>query len=164
MKKLLFMAVAAFTMLTFATSCKKKVSDADVQTAVTAALGKMTELKGGAVTVKDGVATVTGECMDQGCSDRCKKALEDLKIDGVKSVDWTCKLTPAPASLATTTADPKVSAAINAVLKDMPGVTVAYAAGKAIFSGTVNAKQKMAIAQACMTAKVAPDMTKVTIK
>jgi hyperosmotically inducible periplasmic protein len=163
MKKLLFMAIAAFTMLTFATSCKKKVSDADVQTAVTAALGKMTELKGGAVTVKDGVATVTGECMDQGCSDRCKKALEDLKIDGVKSVDWTCKLTPAPASLVTTlSAD--VQKKVTDGMKDIKGVVVSFAKG-VVLNGTVSAADNMKIKQMLASAKVMLDPTsKLTVK
>lgn len=163
MKKMMFMAIAAFTMLTLATSCKKKLSDEEVTKAATEALvaGKMTST----VSVAKGVATITGTCTDEKCKADCETIVKGVK--GVESVVNNCVVVPptaAPTSTTTTTADPKVVAAVQAVIKDIPTVTVTYEGQKAVFAGTVNAKQKNTIAQACMAAKVAVDMTKVTIK
>jgi hyperosmotically inducible periplasmic protein len=164
MKKYLLFTLAAFAFLTLSQSCKKKMKDEDIQKSVMAEVAKMSDVSGGAVTVKDGIATITGVCKDQACSDKCKAALTDLKIKGVKEIKWDCTLAPPPASVATAVTDPKVEAAIKAAMKDMPGVTVAFENNKAVFSGTISAKQKTALAQACMAAKIAPDMTKVTVK
>ncbi|MBL7728175.1 MAG: BON domain-containing protein [Dinghuibacter sp.] len=162
MKKYLFIALAAFSFITLSQSCKKKMKDADIQAAIEAKVKETPEMAGMTVAVKDGVATLSGQCKDDACKAKCEEIVKGMK--GVKSVVNNCTITPPPVSTTTTTADPKVVAAIQAAMKDMPGVTVAYEGGKAVFSGTISAKQKQALAQACMAAKIAPDMTKVTIK
>jgi osmotically-inducible protein OsmY len=120
MKKYLFIALAAFTFVTLSQSCKKKMKDADIQTAVSEQLGKMTDMKGGSVTVKEGVATITGECADQACMDKCKKGLEDAKVKGVKSYDFQCKI--APAMPVVTAADAAITKGLMDALKGT-GVT-----------------------------------------
>jgi hyperosmotically inducible periplasmic protein len=135
MKKYLFIALAAFTFVTISQSCKKKMKDADIQTAVTEQLGKMTDMKGAAVTVKDGIATVTGECPDQGCMDRCKKALEDAKIKGVKSIDWQCKV--AAAMPVVTAGDATLMSGLTDALKAYPTVKSAVKDGVVSLMGEI---------------------------
>jgi hypothetical protein len=73
MKKYLFLAIAAFTMLSFATSCKKKLKDEDIQKSAQEALTKAgMDTK---VAVVGGVATITGACKDDKCKADCCKQL-----------------------------------------------------------------------------------------
>jgi hyperosmotically inducible periplasmic protein len=166
MKKFLFMALAAFTLITLSQSCKKKLTDEGIAKNVTEQLSKMTDMKGAAVTVKDGVATITGECKDQACSDKCKKGLEDAKVDGVKSVEWKCTLAPPPPVSMTTTLDAPTMDKVKAGLKDMKGLTLAGFSGKgAIINGETSKEGKTKLMQMLASAKVLLDVaSKITIK
>jgi hyperosmotically inducible periplasmic protein len=135
MKKYLFIALAAFTFVTLSQSCKKKMKDADIQTAVSEQLGKMTDMKGGSVTVKEGVATITGECADQACMDKCKKGLEDAKISGVKSYDFQCKI--APAMPVVTAGDATLMSGLTDALKAYPTVKSAVKDGVVSLMGEI---------------------------
>ncbi len=160
MKKLLFMAIAAFTMLTFATSCKKKISDADATTAAQEVLTKAG--KATTVTVKDGVATLAGTCADDKCKAECETLLKDVK--GVKNVVNGCTVTPIASIATTLTAD--VQKKVTDGLKDLAGLTLgSFTAKGVIINGTTNAAGKMKLMQMLASAKVLLDAaSKITMK
>lgn len=163
MKKILFMALAAFTMLTVATSCKKKVSDADVTTAAQKVLTDA-GMTGTTVSVAEGVVTLGGTCKD----DKCKADCEELvkKVGGVKSIINNCMVTPPipqPASI-TTTLDAATQQKVKDGIKDIAGVTVIFEADKAVFSGEITAANRMKLMQMLGAAKVKADVSKLTAK
>ncbi len=163
MKKFLFMAVAAFTLITLSQSCKKKVSDADVAKAATEALTKA-GMTGTTVTVEKGVATLTGTCKDDKCKADCEATVKGIK--GVTSVVNSCTVTPAPASLTTTSLDAAVQQKVKDGLKDLAGLTLQGFSGKgAIINGSINAAGKTKLMQMLASAKVLLDVaSKITIK
>jgi hyperosmotically inducible periplasmic protein len=164
MKKFLFMALAAFTLITLSQSCKKKLTDEGIQKAASEQIAKMADMKGAAVTVKDGIATVTGECKDQACSDKCKKALEDAKIEGVKSIEWKCTLAPPPPASLTTTMDAKTMQKVKDGMKDIKGVTVSFAGDKVVLEGAITDADRMKVMQMLNAANLKSDVTKLMKK
>ncbi len=159
MKKYLFMAVAAFTMLTFATSCKKKLKDEDIQKAAQEAIAKTGMAT--TVSVKEGVATLTGECKDDKCKADCEAAIKDVK--GIKSVVNSCTVTPPPASIATVL-DAATQKKVTDGLKDIKGVTASFAGDKAVLAGEVTKADRMKIMQMLAAAKVKSDVSKLMDK
>jgi hyperosmotically inducible protein len=164
------MAIVAASMLLFA--CKSKITDEALTAAVNEKVAAMSDIAGANVTVKEGVVTVTGECKDQTCSDKCKTALEAAKVEGVKSIDWKCTIAPppppptveAPASI-NTVLNETVVQTLKDGLKDIKGITVDYTTAKPAIVGSVTAVTRMKIMQIFSMAKVVPDVTKlVTIK
>jgi hyperosmotically inducible periplasmic protein len=143
--KLSLAVVAMLSMLTF-TACKKKPKPEDIEKAAMAKLAGMGDMmKGGAVSFKDGVLIVSGECKDAKCKDECIAALKAAKIDGVKDVVSNCTIAPVVPTL-----DPmKVTAAnkILAGLKDFPGVSSVMENGVLKLSGTVDKAKAMIVKQ-----------------
>lgn len=162
----LLMAIAIVTTVSFV-SCKPK--DADIQSAVEAKLKAMPEMvKGATVEVKDGVATLSGECMDGMCKAACEKAASEVK--GVKSIVSNFTIMPpppppvaAPASL-TTVLDAATQQKVKDGLKDIKGVTVEFSEDKAVLSGEVSKADRMKIMQMLASAKVKSDVSKLTDK
>lgn len=136
MKKYLFIALAAFSFVTLSQSCKKKMKDEDIQKAAMEVVSKMSDMKNGSVTVKDGIATITGECADQGCMDKCKKAFEDAKVKGLKSIDWQCKVAAAPMPVVTA-ADEALNKGLADALKDFGTVKAAVKDGVVTLTGEI---------------------------
>lgn len=166
----LLMAIAVSSVLFFA--CKSKITDEAISTAVNAKVATMSDISGANVSVKEGVVSITGECKDQGCSDKCKAALTEAKIEGVKSVEWNCTIAPPPPPPAvnvpasvTTVLDANVMQVLKDGLKDIKGITVDYATAKPTIVGEVTAATRMKIMQIFSMAKVVPDVTNLkTIK
>ena len=162
----LLMAIAIVTTVSFA-SCKPK--DADIQTAVEAKLKTMPDMVTAAtVDVKNGIATLSGECKDDMCKAACEKAAGEVK--GVKSVvnNFTLPAPPpppaaAPASL-TIVLDAATQQKVKDGLKDIKGVAVEFAGEKAVLSGEVTKADRMKIMQMLSSAKVKSDVTKLTDK
>lgn len=162
----LLMAIAIVTTVSFI-SCKPK--DADIKTAVEAKLTALPDMiKGSTVDVKDGVATLSGECKDDMCKMECEKAAKEVK--GVKSVVANFTL-PAPAIIAppppaslTTTLDAAAQQKVKDGLKDIKGVSVEFEGEKAVLSGEVSKADRMKIMQMLAAAKVKSDVTKLTDK
>lgn len=161
----LLMAIAIVTTVSFV-SCKPK--DADIQAAVEAKLKTMPEMvKDATVEVKDGVATLSGECVDGMCKAACEKAAAEVK--GVKSVvnNFTIPAPPppppAPASL-TTVLDEATQQKVKDGLKDIKGVTVEFAGEKAVLTGEVSKADRMKIMQMLASAKVKSDVSKLADK
>jgi hyperosmotically inducible periplasmic protein len=163
--KLLSAAAIAAVVAFSVPACKSGPKDAEIKTAVEAAVK---DVKGLVVDVKDGVVTMSGECKDDGCKTGCETAVKGIK--GVKSVTNNCTIAPpppAPTSMTTTTADPKLQDAVKAIIKDIPGVVLKGFSDKgAILEGTLSAANNLKLKQALSAAKILWDATasKLTVK
>ncbi len=145
------------------TSCKPK--DADVQAKIEAALKADPMAAGMSVSVKDGVATLSGECKDDECKASCEKIVSGIK--GVKSVVNNCTLTPPPPpppASVTTTLDDATMQKVKDGMKDMQGITLDFEGDKAVLSGEVTTANRMKIMQMLSAAKVKSDVSKLLDK
>ena len=143
----LLMAIAIVTTVSFV-SCKPK--DADIQAAVEAKINAMPDMvKGATVAVKDGVATLTGECKDEMCKAACDKATSEVK--GVKSVvsNFTLAAPPVVFVPPVITADDPLTKSVADATKDYPGITATVKDGVISLTGPISAdkwkKLKMAL-------------------
>ena len=162
------MAVIVLTSLTFV-SCKPK--DEDIKAKIETALKADPMMSSTMVDVKDGIATISGECKDDACKGMCEKTVADIK--GVKSVVNNCTVAPppppptpvvaAPASL-TTVLDEATQQKVKDGLKDIKGVAVSFEGEKAVLSGDVTKADRMKIMQMLASAKVKSDVSKLMDK
>lgn len=116
------------------TSCKKKLKDADIQTAIETVLKADADMSGTMVTVKDGVATLSGVCKDETCKSKCEEAVK--KIEGVKSIVNNCTVAPPPEAIVPPVAD-ALSQAIADAVKDFPGVKTELKDGVLTLTGEI---------------------------
>ena len=121
-----FLTVLMLAIAVMAAACGK--SDADLTKAVNDKL-KTDGVTGATATVKDGVATLTGEVADQTVK---AKAEASAKVEGIKSVTNNLTLKPLPVATPAA-ADPALTGKINEDLKKA-GCTGASAA---VVSGVV---------------------------
>lgn len=158
-------AIVIASALTFS-SCQPK--DADVKASVEKVLKADPMMAGTMVEVKDGVATITGECKDDACKAACEKAVAAVK--GVKSVVNNCSVAPppppppAPPASLNTTLDEATQQKVKDGLKDIKSVSVEFLADKAVLSGEVSKADRMKIMQMLAAAKVKSDVTRLTDK
>ncbi|MES2849414.1 MAG: BON domain-containing protein [Bacteroidota bacterium] len=159
------LAVAIAATIGFV-SCKPK--DADIKAEIEKALKADAMMMNSTVDVKDGVATIGGECKDESCKAMCEKTVAGIK--GVKSVVNNCSVTPpppppppAPASL-TTPLDEATQQKVKDGLKDIPGVTATFEGEKAILVGEVTKADRMKIMQMLNRANVKSDVSKLLDK
>ena len=146
----LLMAIAIMTTVSLV-SCSPK--DADIQAAIETKIKAMPDMvKGATVEVKDGIATLTGECKDEMCKAECEKAAKEVK--GVKSIvsNFTIAAPPAPAvapAPVVITADDPLTQAVADATKDYPGVTASVKDGVVSVTGEITKdkwkKLKMAL-------------------
>jgi hypothetical protein len=115
-------AVAFAAMAISFTSCKSAPKDADIKAAVETALKADPMAAGLMVDVKDGVATLSGQCMDEACKTHCADLVKGIK--GVKSVVDNCTIAPPPpvVPVVTDAAADALTKAVTDALKDFPTV------------------------------------------
>lgn len=131
MKK--FLSVFGLAIALFLSACGK--SDADLQKAADAAV--KAKVPTATVTVKDGVATITGVANDAAAKTAAEAA---AKVDGIKSVTNNMTVaTPTPVADMSSGTDATVKSAIEANLKTagITGVTVEVVGGVATLRGSV---------------------------
>jgi hyperosmotically inducible periplasmic protein len=158
----LLMAVAVLATLTFV-SCKPK--DADIKASIETALKADPMMTNTTVDVKDGVATISGECKDDACKAMCEKTVAGIK--GVKSVSNNCTVAPPPPpppASVTTTLDAATMQKVKDGLKDLKGITLDFAGDKAVLAGEVTKADRMKIMQMLASAKVKSDVSKLMDK
>jgi hyperosmotically inducible periplasmic protein len=158
----LLMAVAVLATLTFV-SCKPK--DADIKASIETALKADPMMTNTTVDVKDGVATISGECKDDACKAMCEKTVAGIK--GVKSVSNNCTVAPPPPpppASVTTTLDAATMQKVKDGLKDLKGITLEFAGDKAVLAGEVTKADRMKIMQMLASAKVKSDVSKLMDK
>ncbi|MEN2401302.1 BON domain-containing protein [Flavobacterium sp. MC2016-06] len=137
--------------------------DADIQKEITA---KVSAFPGVEVTVKDGVATISGLCKD----DAFKQNAEDIikGIKGVKSVVNNCEIAapepvaaPAPVVI---NADSVLTTSVNEVVKTYSGVTAAVSNGVVTLTGEIKKTQLPALIKSVQELKPKKVENKLTIK
>lgn len=152
MKKTIAMAALAIAVSFGSVSCKKKVSDAELQTQATTIV---TSNPNASVEVKDGVAHLSGTFADE----QSKNAMiAQLKtVNGIKDVmDMTKIEAPAPATpVATTSAvDPAVQKKVQDAVKDFPSVKVEVVNGELTLTGNVSSLQARKIKESIDALKI----------
>lgn len=156
------MAALAVAVSFGAVSCKKKVSDADLQTQATTIV---TSNPNASVEVKEGVAHLSGTFADQASKDAMIAQLKAIK--GVKDVMDMSKVeaTPAPAPVETKSAvDPVVQKKVQDAVKDFPTVKVEVINDELTLTGNVSQEQAKKIKQSVDALKVGKVKFNYTVK
>ncbi|WP_292008302.1 BON domain-containing protein [Chryseobacterium sp.] len=160
MKKTIAMAALAIAVSFGAVSCKKKVSDADLQTQATTIV---TSNPGASVEVKDGVAHLSGTFTDQQSKDAMIAQLK--AVSGIKDVMDMATIAPADVPVATTTAvDPAVQQKVQDAVKDFPSVKVEVVNGELTLTGNVSPLQARKIKESVDALKVGKVNFNYTVK
>lgn len=129
------MAALALSVSFASTSCKKKVSDAELQSQATTVV---TSNPNASVEIKDGVAHLSGTFADQAAKDQMIASLK--AISGVKDVmDMSTIAVPAP--VVVNTVDPANMQKVSDALKDFPSAKAEVINGELTITGTVSSVQ-----------------------
>lgn len=160
MKKTIAMAALAVAVSFGAVSCKKKVSDADLQTQATTVV---TSNPNASVEVKEGVAHLSGTFADQSSKDAMIAQLKAIK--GVKDVMDMSKVEATPAPVETKSAvDPAVQKKVQDAVKDFPTVKVEVINDELTLTGNVSKEQAKKIKQSVDALKVGKVKFNYTVK
>jgi len=150
MKKTIAMSALAVAISFGAVSCKKKISDADLQTQATTVV---TSNPNASVEVKDGVAHLSGTFADQQSKDAMIAKLK--AINGVKDVmDMSTVAAPAAPVETTTAVDPAVQKKVQDAVKDFPSVKVEVVNGELTLTGNVSSLQARKIKESVDALKI----------
>jgi len=163
MKKTIAMAALAVAVSFGAVSCKKKVSDADLQTQATTVV---VTNPSASVEVKEGVAHLSGTFETQEAKDAMIKQLK--AINGVKDVMDMSTVAPAASVAApvetTTAVDPMVQQKVQDAVKDFPSVKVEVMNGELTLTGNVSSSDARKIKESVDALKVGKVNYKYTVK
>ena len=140
MKKTFALAALALTISLGSVSCKKKVTDAELQSQATTVV---TSNPNASVEVKDGTAHLSGTFEDQASKDNMIASLK--AIPGVKDVmdmSTVAATPPPPPAVDTVSAvDPMVKQKVDDALKDFPSVKAEVVNGELTLTGNVSPAQ-----------------------
>ncbi|WP_264554225.1 BON domain-containing protein [Flavobacterium sp. N2038] len=137
--------------------------DADIQKEIAAKMGDMPGME---VTVKDGVATISGICKDAACKESCENIAKGIK--GVKSVVNNCEI-KAPEPVATAApveinADSVLNTSVSEVVKTYSGVTASVKDGVVTLTGDIKKSQLPNLIKSVQELKPKKVENKLTIK
>ena len=163
MKKTIAMAALAMAVSFGSISCKKKVSDADLQTQATTIV---TSNPNASVEVKEGVAHLSGTFADQASKDAMIAQLKAVK--GVKEVMDMSTIAAAmpttPAVETTSAVDPAAQKKVQDAVKDFPSVKVEVVNGELTLTGNVSSLQARKIKESVDALKVGKVNYNYTVK
>lgn len=137
-KRILLLGISVMVMASTMPSCKGKVNDTDIKTAVETTLKANPGLQSITVDVKDGVATLHGEAKDESAKAAAETDIKEIK--GLKSVVNDITIAPAPAPVVTApviAADDSLAKNIVDAIKDHPGVKANVKDGVVTLTGQV---------------------------
>lgn len=151
------MKIKNLTIILFVTafliSCGPK--DADLAKSITQ---QMSAMPGISVTVKDGIATITGECANESEKLRCESIAKGVK--GVKSVVNNCTVTP-PVVISP---DQVLNATVTSALLSYPTVKATVLDGVITLNGEIERKNLMGVIQTLQALKPKKIENKLIIK
>lgn len=133
-------------------SCGPK--DADIEKEITA---KMSEMSGAhmSVSVKDGVATISGICKDLACKESCENIAKGVK--GVKSVVNNCEIAVAEPVVAAAPVEINTDAVLNTsvskIVETYSGVTATVLDGVVTLKGEIKKDKLPALIQSVQELK-----------
>ncbi|MBO6184873.1 MAG: BON domain-containing protein [Chryseobacterium sp.] len=153
MKKTITMSALALAVSFGAISCKKKVSDAELQTQATTIVATSPTAT---IEVKEGVAHLGGTFASQAEKDAAIKSLKEIK--GVKDVHDMATvemMPPPPPPVETASAvDPMVQQKVQDAVKDFPSVKVEVVNNELTLTGNVSSAQARKIKESVDALKV----------
>ena len=156
MKKSITMAALALAVSFGAVSCKKKATDAELQTKATTVV---TSNPNASVEVKDGVAHLSGTYATQADKDA---AIASLKaIPGVKEVMDMATVAPA---VEVNAVDPAVLAKVQDAVKDFPSVKAEVVNGELTLTGNVSPQQARKIKESVDALKIGKYTNSLVVK
>ncbi|WP_042721789.1 BON domain-containing protein [Flavobacterium sp. B17] len=163
MKKSIAMAAMAVAISFGSVSCKKKVSDADLQTQATTVV---TANPGASVEIKDGVAHLSGTFETQEAKDAM---IQQLKaINGIKDVHDMATVAPtkatAPPIEMQSAVDPAIQQKVKDAVKDIPGVKVEVINGELTLTGNVSSSDARKVKESVDALKVGKVNYNYTVK
>lgn len=163
MKKTFVMSALALAVSFGSISCKKKVSDADLQTQATTIV---TANPSATVEVKEGVAHLGGTFATQAEKDAAIKSLKEIKgVKDVHDMATIAEAAPTPPPVETTSAvDPMVQQKVKDALKDFPSVNVEVVNGELTLTGTASSAQARKIKESVDALKVGKVNYNYTVK
>lgn len=160
------LSLATVCIVAFAQqSCKSKPNDADLQKLATEAVAKLPDLgPAPMISVKEGVATLTGEVKDEAAKASYATAVAGIK--GVKSVDNQLTVTPPPPPPAPVviTADDPLTKAVSEVVKDYGTVKADIKDGVITLTGNIKKSVLPKLIMALNTLKPKKIENKLTIQ
>ncbi|WP_374460865.1 BON domain-containing protein [Chryseobacterium taeanense] len=162
MKKTIAMAALAVAVSFGSVSCKKKVSDTDLQTQATTVV---TSNPGASVEVKDGVAHLSGTFESQEAKDAMINQLK--AINGIKDVHDMATVSPATATTPVETqsaVDPAVQQKVKDAVKDIPGVNVEVINGELTLTGNISSSDARKVKESVDALKVGKVNYNYTVK
>lgn len=130
------MAALALAVSFGSVACKKKVSDADLQTQATTIV---TANPKASVEVKDGTAHLSGTFADEASRDQMIASLK--AIPGIKDVMDMSTIEAAPVVETVSAVDPEVQQKVTDAVKDFPSVNVDVINGELTLTGNVSPEQ-----------------------
>ncbi|MDA6071811.1 BON domain-containing protein [Flavobacterium sp. AC] len=136
--------------------------DADIQKEISA---KLSALPGVEVTVKDGVATISGICKDDAFKQNAESIIKGIK--GVKSVVNNCEIAapetvaPAPVEI---NPDSVLNTSVNEVVKTYNGVSATVKDGVVTLTGNIKKDQLPNLIKSVQELKPKKVENKLTIK
>jgi len=136
MKKLIAASALALAVSFGSVACKKKVSDADLQTQATTVV---TANPQASVEVKDGTAHLSGTFEDEASRDQMIASLK--AIPGIKGVMDMSKIEASPVVETVSAVDPAVQQRVADAVKDFPSVSVEVINGELTLTGNVSPEQ-----------------------
>ena len=157
MKKTIAMAALALVVSFGSISCKKKVSDADLQTQATTIV---TSNASASVEVKEGTAHLSGTFADQASKDAMIASLK--AIPGIKDV-MDMSTIAAPVAVVSPV-DPAMQQKLVDALKDFPSVTVSVVNGELTLTGDVSSVQARKIKESVDALQVGKVNFNTTVK
>ncbi len=158
MKKTIAMAALALAVSFGSISCKKKVSDTDLQTQATTVI---TSNPSASVEVKDGSAHLSGVFEDEASRDAMIASLK--AISGIKDVHDMTTIA-APIIETVSAVDPAIIQKVTDALKDFPSVTTEVINGELTLTGNVSPEQARKIKMSVDALKVGKVNFNYTVK
>lgn len=150
MKKSFAAAALALAISFGAVSCKKKVTDADLQTQATTVV---TSNPNASVEVKEGTAHLSGTFADQTSKDAMIAQLK--AIPGIKDVmDMSTVAAPVAPVTTNSAVDPAVVQKVKDATKDFPSVKTDVVNGELTLTGNVSPEQARKIKMSVDALKV----------
>lgn len=164
LKNLAVLGTAVIISLSMA-SCGPK--DADVQSAAATALAGDPTTSALQVSVKDGVATISGECKDEACKVSSENVVKGVK--GVKSVVTNVTVAPPPPPLPPAapviiSADDSLTKSVTDAIKDNTGVMATVKDGVVTLTGEIKRADLPKLMQKVQSTKPKKVENKLTIK
>lgn len=150
------MAALALAVSFGAVSCKKKVSDADLQTKATTVV---TSNPNASVEVKEGVAHLSGTFATQADKDAMIASLK--AIPGVKEVMDMATVAPA---VEVNAVDPAVLTKVQDAVKDFPSVKAEVVNGELTLTGNVSPQQAKKIKESVDALKIGKYTNSLVVK